>query len=84
MTISSLYNDFHQEYKRPATDLEKDILFNLVYGAVLAVKYDDATTASAAATTAEYIAIKMLSYIQTYLCVYVPIKKICAMEEGDA
>lgn len=83
VTISSLYNEFHQEYTRPATDLEKDILFNIVFGAVLAVKYDGAT-ASTAANTAEYIALRMLNYIQTYLCVYAPIKKICSMEEGNA
>lgn len=81
VTTSAMWSDDDKEHTRLASDMERNVIFDLVYGAIMSVRHNGADV-TAAANTAEFIACRMLPHIQTYLCVYMPIVKICKMK-GD-
>lgn len=75
IVIRTYENGISQDEERPSTETEKTILINLIYGALLAIRFRD-DSAQAAMDTAEFISHGFFDGINCYYSVYLPIQHI--------
>ena len=75
IVIRTYVNGNSNDEERPSTETEKAILTNLIYGALLAIRFRD-DSAQAAMDTAEFTAHQFIDGINGYFSVYLPIQHI--------
>ena len=72
------------DVRRPTTEAEAEIIYNVAYGALLEINYDARGDARKAVSTAEWIVKRFLPNVNAYDTVFVPLMQIVRDWETEA
>jgi len=72
------------DVRRPTTEAETEIIYNIAYGALLEINYDARGDAQKAVSTAEWIIKRFLPQVNAYDTVFVPLMQIVRDWETEA